>query len=70
MVSIVEQIHAAGVIHRDLKDENLLVTVDAKGKPSLKLIDFGSGAFFVRDKIYTDFDGKNMICLPMNNETL
>ncbi|KAG7158109.1 Serine/threonine-protein kinase pim-3-like 1 [Homarus americanus] len=56
VVTMVLSCHMAGVIHRDIKDENLLVTTDKHGRVALKLIDFGSGAFFVRDKVYTDFE--------------
>merc|ERR1711955_90169 len=46
--------HQRGVIHRDIKDENILINPDTK---EIKLIDFGSGAFQEDNKIYRRFQG-------------
>jgi serine/threonine protein kinase len=43
IVEAIQAIHALGVVHRDIKDENILVDVATN---RLKLIDFGAGAFF------------------------
>ena len=51
--------HQRGVIHRDIKDENLLVTISPHSKPKIELIDFGSGAHIGVNEIYFDFDGKS-----------
>jgi len=41
LAEALEQAHAAGVVHRDLKPGNLFLTYDRKGNPQLRVVDFG-----------------------------
>lgn len=53
LIGILLQCHKCGVLHRDIKDENLLIN---KSSNEIMLIDFGSGSF-LHENFYTDFDG-------------
>ncbi|KAM4836388.1 PAS domain-containing serine/threonine-protein kinase isoform 1-T2 [Thomomys bottae] len=60
LVSAVGYLRAQGIIHRDIKDENIVIAEDF----TIKLIDFGSAAYLERGKLFYTFCGTIEYCAP------
>uniref|UniRef100_A0A8C3WLH1 PAS domain-containing serine/threonine-protein kinase n=1 Tax=Catagonus wagneri TaxID=51154 RepID=A0A8C3WLH1_9CETA len=60
LVAAVGYLRSRGVIHRDVKDENIVIAEDF----SIKLIDFGSAAYLEHGKLFYTFCGTVEYCAP------
>ncbi len=60
MVSAVSYLHELNVVHRDIKDENMILNEHFH----LKVIDFGSAAFFEPGRLFSTFCGTLEFCSP------
>ncbi|XP_040087899.1 PAS domain-containing serine/threonine-protein kinase [Oryx dammah] len=60
LVSAVVYLRSKGILHRDIKDENIVIAEDF----SIKLIDFGSAAYLERGKLFYTFCGTIEYCAP------
>lgn len=62
--SALDEAHAAGVVHRDLKSPNLLVAKSPAGELTLKVLDFGIGKVFGDTKKTATMVGTPQYCAP------
>ncbi|MEJ1283530.1 PAS domain-containing serine/threonine-protein kinase isoform X1 [Cricetulus griseus] len=60
LVSAVGYLRSKGIIHRDIKDENIVIAEDF----TIKLIDFGSAAYLERGRLFYTFCGTIEYCAP------
>ncbi|KAJ1553802.1 hypothetical protein HK096_006357, partial [Nowakowskiella sp. JEL0078] len=60
IVEAVNHLHSLNIVHRDIKDENVIVN-ESK---SIQLIDFGSSAYLKEGKKFENFHGTLDYCSP------
>jgi PAS domain-containing serine/threonine kinase len=60
IVSAVDYLHSLQILHRDIKDENVIINE----RFHVKLIDFGSATFMSVGRLFSTFYGTVEYCSP------
>lgn len=60
IVNAVDHLHSMHILHRDIKDENIIIDQNFH----VKLIDFGSATYMEEGKLFSTFYGTTEYCSP------
>ena len=63
VLSATDYLHSLNILHRDIKDENIIVDRNF----NIKLIDFGSAIYMEEGKLFNTFCGTVEYCSPEVN---
>ncbi|ORX47811.1 kinase-like protein [Piromyces finnis] len=61
IVEAIQTLHHNHIVHRDIKDENVLINYQTK---EIQLIDFGSSTFYKKDQKLSNFVGSFLFAAP------
>ena len=64
VVKSVSECQKRGVMHGDVKTENVMVEDGGKNGVKIKIVDFGSGGWYCPSKIYSKYQGTRIFAPP------
>ena len=64
ILSALSHLHSVGILHRDIKLENIMIKDDLNGEITVKIIDFGLSAIKFSKELKYDSVGTLAYCSP------